>query len=48
MNCKFCNAELEEGVTLCPSCGEVIAEPKKEKKEKKAKKEKPVKEKLGG
>ena len=21
MNCKFCNAELEEGVTLCPACG---------------------------
>lgn len=21
MNCKFCNAELEEGVTLCPECG---------------------------
>ena len=19
--CKFCEAELEEGVTLCPSCG---------------------------
>lgn len=21
MNCKFCQAELEEGVTLCPACG---------------------------
>ena len=21
MNCKYCNAELEEGVTLCPVCG---------------------------
>ena len=21
MNCKFCNAELEEGITLCPQCG---------------------------
>lgn len=21
MNCKFCNAELEEGITLCPACG---------------------------
>lgn len=21
MNCKFCNAEMEEGVTLCPACG---------------------------
>ena len=21
MNCKFCNAEMEEGVTLCPVCG---------------------------
>ena len=22
MNCKFCNAELEEGITLCPACGQ--------------------------
>lgn len=22
MNCKHCNAELDEGVTLCPACGE--------------------------
>ena len=22
MNCKFCQAELEEGVTLCPACGQ--------------------------
>ena len=21
MNCKFCNAQLEEEVTVCPSCG---------------------------
>lgn len=21
MKCKFCNAELEEGITLCPECG---------------------------
>ena len=21
MNCKFCQAELEEGITLCPACG---------------------------
>lgn len=35
MNCKFCNAEMEEGVTLCPACGkdnmedltEAVAEP---------------------
>jgi N utilization substance protein B len=31
MNCKFCEAELPEGVTLCPACGkenadELIAE----------------------
>ena len=25
--CKFCEAELEEGVTLCPSCGKDNAEP---------------------
>lgn len=23
MNCKFCNAELEDGITVCPSCGAV-------------------------
>ena len=22
MKCKFCQAELEEGVTLCPACGQ--------------------------
>lgn len=22
MNCKYCNAELEEGSTVCPACGE--------------------------
>ena len=22
MNCKFCGAELEEGMTLCPACGQ--------------------------
>ena len=22
MNCKFCNAELPEEVTLCPACGQ--------------------------
>ena len=28
MNCKFCNAELEEGISLCPACGqENAAEP---------------------
>lgn len=26
MNCKFCNAELEEEVTLCPQCGKENAE----------------------
>lgn len=26
MNCKFCNAELDEGVTLCPACGKENAE----------------------
>ena len=26
MNCKFCNAELEEGMTLCPACGQENAE----------------------
>jgi len=26
MNCKFCNAELEEGLTLCPACGKENAE----------------------
>ena len=26
MNCKFCNAELEEDVTLCPACGQENAE----------------------
>ena len=29
MNCKFCNAELEEGVTLCPECGKDNAESEK-------------------
>ena len=26
MNCKFCNAELPEGVTLCPACGKEMTE----------------------
>ena len=26
MNCKFCNAELSEEVTLCPACGKDNAE----------------------
>lgn len=26
MNCKFCNAELDEGLTLCPACGKDNAE----------------------
>jgi len=29
MNCKNCNAELEEGVTLCPNCGTENAGPAK-------------------
>ena len=27
MNCKHCNAELEEGVKLCPACGMAQEEP---------------------
>ena len=27
MNCKHCNAELEEGMNFCPSCGAEQAEP---------------------
>ena len=30
MNCKHCNAELEEGVNLCPSCGAAQTEPETE------------------
>jgi len=30
--CKFCQAELEEGVTLCPSCGKENAETAEEEK----------------
>lgn len=26
MNCKFCNAEMEEGVTLCPVCGKEMTD----------------------
>lgn len=26
MNCKFCNAEMDEGLTLCPACGKDNAE----------------------
>ena len=26
--CKFCNAELPEGTTVCPSCGKDNAEEK--------------------
>ena len=33
MNCKNCGAELEENLTVCPECGELLdAEPQKEKK----------------
>ncbi len=35
MICKFCGAELEEGVTLCPDCGKELAEPVEEKKKSK-------------
>lgn len=34
MNCKFCNAEMEDGVTVCPSCGKDNA-PEKKRKERK-------------
>lgn len=27
MKCKFCFAELEDGVTVCPACGKELAEP---------------------
>ena len=30
MNCKHCNAELEEGVMLCPACGAAQSEPENE------------------
>ena len=33
MNCKFCNAEMEEGVTLCPACGKDNLEELTEKAE---------------
>lgn len=26
MNCKFCNAELEEGMDMCPQCGKELKE----------------------
>ena len=29
MKCKYCQSELEEGVTLCPACGKENAEPAK-------------------
>ncbi len=25
MKCKHCQAELEEGVSVCPNCGEVLS-----------------------
>ncbi len=28
MQCKYCQTELEEGVTVCPNCGEPVAEEK--------------------
>ena len=27
MNCKFCQAELEEGLKVCPACGKEQEEP---------------------
>ena len=30
MNCKHCNAELEEGMNFCPACGAAQAEPETE------------------
>lgn len=35
MNCKNCNAELENGATVCPDCGEAVPQPEAEKPEKK-------------
>lgn len=32
MKCKFCDAELEEGVTVCPACGESVEERPAKKK----------------
>ena len=32
MKCKFCNAELEEGATVCPACGESVEERPAKKK----------------
>lgn len=29
MNCKFCNAELEDGMTVCPACAEAVTAPAK-------------------
>lgn len=29
MKCQFCQAELEEGTSVCPNCGEVLTQPKK-------------------
>ena len=26
MNCKFCNAELEDGVIVCPQCVKELSE----------------------
>ena len=30
MNCKHCNAELEEGMKFCPNCGAALTEPETE------------------
>lgn len=30
MNCKHCNAELEEGMKFCPDCGAALTEPETE------------------
>ena len=30
MNCKHCNAELEEGMKFCPDCGTALTEPETE------------------
>lgn len=32
MKCKFCNAELEDGAVVCPSCGKSVDEPAPKKK----------------
>ena len=30
MICKFCSAEVEDGIAVCPACGKELAEPAEE------------------